>query len=248
MDESHFVRTYQAHTGNLLESEEDPERALELAIGGGSHEEFVGIGEMQLQLLKAHGLKPDDSLVEVGCGSGRLAARLRGWLRGPYLGIDVVPALLDRAAVIAGAPNMTYQQVAGLTIPCDAGTADVVCAFSVFTHLRHEESYVYMRDCLRVLKPGGTLVFSFLEFSVPAHWVVMEANIEHLGTDAVLNQFMSRDAVEVWATHLGFEQVAIFRGDEAYVPLSRPISLNGQQFVGAGSFGQSAAVLRKPLV
>ena len=96
----------------------------------------------------------------------------------------------------------------------------MVCAFSVFTHLLHEQSFVYMEDCRRVLRGGGKLVFSFLEFRVPSHWDVMEANVSALGTGTgVLNQFMSVDGIEAWAKHLNFDVLDIFEE-------TRPTSLS----------------------
>ena len=55
-----------------------------------------------------------------------------------------------------------------LYIPAPDACADMVCAFSVFTHLLHTETYLYLEDIRRVLRPGGRLVFSFLEFANPA--------------------------------------------------------------------------------
>jgi len=241
-----FAAPYKAHTRRILVAEESRERALELAIGAGDPQEFLATGELQRQLLVAHGLRLEDSLVEIGCGSGRLAVQLLGWLRGSYLGLDVVPALLDRAQEIAAGPNMRYQCVNGLTIPTDPGSVDMVCAFSVFTHLRHEESYSYLNDAMRALRPGGRVVFSFLEYRVPSHWHVMEANLDSIGDSGVLNQFMSSDAVEVWAEHLGADLVGLFRGDETFIPLAKPIQLNGHEYRDMGTFGQSVAVYRKP--
>jgi SAM-dependent methyltransferase len=246
-DKFDFVSTYEVHTRELLEGHADPDRALELAIGSSSPEEFVTIGAMQKDLLVAHGLVPEASLVEVGCGSGRLAVQLRGWLTGSYLGTDVVQALLDRASALASAPNMRFERVTGLGVPAEDDSVDMVCAFSVFTHLLHEQSLVYMQDCRRVLRGGGKLVFSFLEFRVPSHWAVMESNVAALGGTTVLNQFMSVDGIEAWAQHLGFDVVDISRGDEAYIPLSHALTLSGTDYDKFGTFGQSSAVLQKPL-
>jgi SAM-dependent methyltransferase len=239
------VAAYEAHTDRMLREHIDEERALGLVVGSNSPEEFAAVGEMQHRLLVAHGLEPQSSLVEIGCGAGRLAAQLAGWQTGPYLGLDVVRTLLDHAESIAKGPNMRYQRVNGLSIPADTESVDMVCAFSVFTHLRHEESYTYLMDCARVLKTGGSLIFSFLEFRVPSHWLVMEASLDRLGHAEVPNQFMGVDAVEAWAHHLNLEVVEVFRGDEPFIPLLRPISLHGQQFLDFGTFGQSVAVLRK---
>ncbi len=246
-DRFDFVSTYEAHTRDLLEGSSEQDRALEQAIGSSSAEEFVTIGAMQRDLLVAHGLVPEASLVEVGCGSGRLAAHLQGWLTGPYLGIDVVQLLLDRASVLASAPNMRFQRVTGLEVPAEDDSVDMVCAFSVFTHLLHEQSFVYMQDCRRVLRGGGKLVFSFLEFRVPSHWAVLESNVAALGAGTtVLNQFMSVDGIEAWAQHLDFDVIDIFRGDAPYIPLSQTAVLNGVEYEEFGTFGQSSAVLRKP--
>lgn len=246
-DKLDFVGTYAAHTDRLISEESNKSEAVERAIGSASHDDFEVIGAMQRDLLVAYGLQQASSVVEVGCGSGRLAVQLVDWLQGPYLGTDVVPTLLDHAASIASAPNMRYEKVTGLSIPAPTASADIVCAFSVFTHLLHEESFAYMQDCVRVLRPGGVLVFSFLEYRVPSHWDVMAGNLRAVGRHEVLNQFLSLDAVEVWAQHLQCEVVDIFRGDEPYIPLTEPLRLGGFDYVEFGTFGQSAAIYRKPV-
>ena len=45
--------------------------------------------------------------------------------------------------------------------------ADMLCAFSVFTHMEHEDTYRYLVNARRVIKPGGRLVFSCLPMSLP---------------------------------------------------------------------------------
>ncbi len=119
----------------------------------------------------------------------------------------------------------------------------MVCFFSVFTHLRHEESYTYLREAHRVLRVGGKAVFSFLEFAVDSHWAVFEQEVEDLNSDRPLNQFVSCDAVAAWAKHLGFEVYSVFPGDIPYIKLSRPVTMHGQSFAEIGTFGQSTAVL-----
>jgi cyclopropane fatty-acyl-phospholipid synthase-like methyltransferase len=52
-----------------------------------------------------------------------------------------------------------------------AASADIVIAFSVFTHLLHEECYAYLQDAARVLTPGGKFVFSFFEFDMASRYL-----------------------------------------------------------------------------
>jgi SAM-dependent methyltransferase len=239
---SHFANDYNAMVERLLGvmSRED---VMNLAIGGN----FLPFGILQRSILLQYGLPPDGYLIDVGCGSGRTAFALSRFSGLRYLGIDVVETLLEHATVICERPDWRFAAATGLTIPEDDGVADMVCAFSLFTHLLHEESYVYLADTFRVLKPGGSIVFSFLDFAITSHWEVFQTNIERIGLPGHLNQFMDPVAIRVWAQHLGFDVVAIHGGNENYAELDEPITLeDGRTFVDRASLGQSLAILRKP--
>lgn len=239
-----FRSTYVSHVHGLEESHGHAE-AMELAVGG----EFEAIGVLEFEILRHFGLRTDDYLIDVGCGSGRLARPLSAYLTGRYLGIDVVPALLAHARRIVNRPDWRFEVAPGLTIPDDADTADMVCFFSVFTHLLHEHSYFYLRDARRVLKPGGRIVFSFLDFTMPDHWAVFEANLADVGVNAEhLNAFISKDAIAVWADRLDMELETIRDGNDPFIPLSAPIRFgDGRTMVGSGTLGQSVCILRKRL-
>jgi SAM-dependent methyltransferase len=241
IDKLDFVATYAEHTKTLLERHDNRAEAMEQAIGG----EFVVIGKMQKDLMVHAGLKADDCLVDVGCGSGRLAVQLSDWFGPAYLGTDVVQDLLDHASGICRRPDWQFQLVNGLSVPMADNTTDMISSFSIFTHLLHEESYLYMKDCYRTLRDGGRLVFSFLEYAVSAHWAVMESNLLSVGTREHLNQFMSLDGIEAWAKHLDFKVVDVFHGNELRIPLSEPVEMNGETFEDFGSLGQSVAIFQK---
>jgi ubiquinone/menaquinone biosynthesis C-methylase UbiE len=206
------------------------------------------MGFLQRELLISLGLKPSDFLVDVGCGSGRTLKQMASYLtNGKYLGIDVVPELIEFASrFLAGHPGWRLELAKGLSIPAQNGSADVVCFFSVLTHLRHEESYVYLRDALRVLKPGGMIVVSFLEFAAPNHWWIFEGMIEKVDERGHLNQFMSRDTFDRFAEHLGCTVEKVLPGDHHCIPLSKPVELaRNTRYEGFGTLGQSVVVLRK---
>lgn len=78
-----------------------------------------------------------------------------------------------------------------------------------------------------VLKPTGKIVFSFLEFRIPSYWAVFRSNLADLGTAGHLNQFNERNAIEVWAQHLGMRVLELSDGDTPTIPLSQPVSLEG---------------------
>ena len=239
-DRPDFERTYLKHVEELNKTAGSHDAAMQQAIGG----EFEAIGTMELDLLIAAGLQPDGYVIDVGCGSGRLAAPLSRYLTGGYLGTDVVPELLSYASEKAARAEWRFEISLGLEIPAPDACADIVCFFSVFTHLLHEETYRYLQEAKRVLKPTGRIVFSFLEFAIPSHWAVFDATIASIGLDKHLNQFMSRDGIEAWCEHLGLQIEALDDGDKPSIPLRAPVVLEGGQiYEKLGALGQSIAIL-----
>lgn len=233
---------YSSVVKSLRRSHGD-EKAMSMAVGG----EFEAVGLLELETLKYFGMKEDSYVIDVGCGSGRLAAPLSRYLKGRYLGTDIVPELLAHARKVVNRPDWRFEAAPGLTIPEEDDSADIICFFSVFTHLLHEQSYVYLQEAKRVLKPGGKVIFSFLDFTVGYHWPVFEYTMKDVGVNArPLNVFMSKDAVRVWAEHLGLGVEVIFDGDVPFVPLPQPIIFeDGSKVEGMGTIGQSVCALLK---
>ncbi|HVS50776.1 MAG TPA: class I SAM-dependent methyltransferase [Opitutaceae bacterium] len=233
--------SYVDHVAQL-EQKLSTDKALSEAVGG----EFVGVGKLEYQLLRSLGLKDGQMVVDVGCGSGRLACQLAPFPDIRYLGCDVVPRLLAYAQQLCGRSDWRFLTTSGTTIPCGDNEADFACFFSVFTHLLHEDTFKYFLEARRVLKADGKLVMSFLEFRVPSHWGLFIGSVGQSSADRHHNQFLSTDAIEAWAAHSGFEVVAMHRGDSSYIPLPEEIRFeNGVRMSGAGSLGQSVAILRK---
>lgn len=205
------------------------DKAMELAIGGG----FELIGPIEVGLLRHYGLPRDGYLIDVGCGSGRLAKPLAAWLDGRYLGIDLVPALVAHARKVAARPDWRFQVIDHIGIPERDGQAEMVCFFSVLTHLTHEQSYWYLEEARRVLRPGGRIVFSFLEFREPTHMKVFLDTVDatRRKVEMPMNTFIDREAIGCWAQALDLQVVEIRDGADAVV--------------AEGNLGQSVCVLQK---
>lgn len=219
--------------------------AMKQAIGG----QFEAYGIIQVEMLKHYGLQPEGTLIDVGCGSGRTAIPLSKSHTGKYVGIDLVPDLVAHARDNCGRPDWTFKVVNGLTIPAKDKSADMVCFFSVLTHLLHEQSYLYLQEAQRVLRPGGKIVLSFLEFRMGFHWPVFDKTVADArgGGNHPLNVFIDRHALEAWADHLGLKIEEFRDGDDAFVPLPAPVTLdNGMVLENFGNLGQSICVMVRP--
>ena len=227
MAEFHFVEDYEKHVARLMRDHPIDE-AMSLAVGGA----YDIIGRIEAEALVKNGLRDGMHLADVGCGSGRTAVALARRLHIDYDGYDIVQALLDYAR--SKTPEKyRFHMNRAVKLPGPDATFDYVCAFSLFTHLLHEETFIYLRDCHRVLKKGGKLLFSFLEFHMPPHWQVFEATVVQYeaGARPTLNMFLEREAIEVFATRIGFNV-------EGFIDADAPV-LDGH------ALGQSMCVMVK---
>lgn len=201
MAQFHFVEDYERHVSNLLAAHPIDE-AMSLAVGGN----YDLVGQIECALMGYAGLRNRMSVLDLGCGSGRLATALGKQMKIEYTGIDVVQPLLDYAKTRAPR-NYKFIKSQTLKVPVPDRSFDFVCAFSLFTHLLHTETYLYLEECKRALRKDGRIVFSFIEFAEPDHWKTFSSTLEaqRTGPNVHLNQYIERTAIKVWCDHLGLK-------------------------------------------
>jgi ubiquinone/menaquinone biosynthesis C-methylase UbiE len=106
-------------------------------------------------------IKPGDSVLEVGCGTGTLtlAAKKQAGPTGEVFGIDLIPGMIEASQRKAAAANeeITFQEGSVSAIPFAENTFDVVmCSFMIF-HMSDETRSKGIQEIFRVLKPNGRL-------------------------------------------------------------------------------------------
>jgi SAM-dependent methyltransferase len=142
-----------------------------------SDEEFTLMARQLAEVLYRMGLDDGDSVLDVGCGVGRLPI---GLLRdtsfhGRYVGFDVSvkhvrwarrhlgplsPSFRFRVVDVRNARYNPDGTVAAdqLRFPVRSEAFDMACLFSVFTHFEPADTASYLRELHRVLRPGGRAV------------------------------------------------------------------------------------------
>lgn len=154
-----------------------PPPELQQFVGG----DYERVGrEFTGYLIDLCGLKPHDSVLDIGCGSGRMAAPLTRYLdaSGSYRGFDVSPKAIAwcRENIARRFPNFEFTAVDVQNVPYNAagklkpaefrfpyasGSFDVVFLASVFTHMFPQDIANYMSEIVRVLKPSGRCLSTF---------------------------------------------------------------------------------------
>jgi SAM-dependent methyltransferase len=115
---------------------------------------------------------PGSAVLDLGCGTGELAVFLAATgMR--VTGCDISPRMLRRAASAAGVPSGAVSWVrldpSWQTLPFMARSFDAVVASSVLEYVA--DPAAVLRECRRVLRPGGTVLCSVPDVSHPVRWL-----------------------------------------------------------------------------
>jgi len=235
---SSYIDKFKRHAKNLTEDE-----AVKIHVGG--VKSYYKIGALERRLLEKLIGIDDQYFIDIGCGSGRLAQTLvdRPALR--FMGVDVVPDLVEYCRKTLR-PDWRFEVSSNFAIPETDQAADCVTAFSLFTHLLHEETFTYMKDAHRVLKPGGKLVFSFLEYDEPRHRSLFLRAVTSVAANRPLIVFIEKNCLNFWAGELGFEIEKFISPGEKFIDFPAQVVLpDGDKLAGSHPFGQSICVMRR---
>jgi SAM-dependent methyltransferase len=202
------------------------------------------VGELYLRLFaELGGLTPEQAVLEPGCGTGRMAEPLTGYLSeaGTYDGFDVVEKAVRWCTdhISAKHPRFRFQHVdvfnrsynpkgrldpAGFTFPYADESFDFVFLTSVFTHMLPPEVRHYLAEIRRVLKPGGRCLATFFllneESIAAARSGSAGRSFEHQGAGYRYDYARSPEAAIAYQETdvLGFLDEA---GLELHVPIRR---------------------------
>lgn len=124
------------------------------------------------------GVKPHETVLEVGCGTGDVAiAATRANAGGAVYGIDPAPEMIavarSKAARAAAAVDFQVGVIEALAFP-DAAV-DVVISSLMMHHLPDDLKRQGLAEIARVLKPGGRLLI--IDFKRPASRLGRAANL-----------------------------------------------------------------------
>lgn len=163
------------------------------------HGDFLKIGEgFKKHFIELGNLQPNDCVLDVGCGIGRMAIPLTNYLskEGEYWGFDIVKTGIDWCEehitpkhnnfhfVHSDIYNKQYNpngkiRAQDYQFPFESEFFDFVFLTSVFTHMLPPDVENYIGEIARVLKVGGKCMITFFLLNEES------TNLIHSGNSAL---------------------------------------------------------------
>src|SRR6516165_11243804 len=111
----------------------------------------------------AAGIVPEpESVLDVGCGTGRLLRRAyRYWPDAHLIGVDPAPGMIEKAKLLT--PFATFYTSMAEALPLEDASVDLALSTTSFHHW--QDQVAGLREIARVLRPGG--YFMLVDLSLP---------------------------------------------------------------------------------
>lgn len=153
---------------------------------GDTPETFLTKGDHLLDRVWGRLAHPIKSVLDVGCGYGRLAYALdRRGFAGEYLGLDVLerPVKWLQDHFTTASPGFRFERLdikndryngagteaaSSFRVPPTTHSPDLVLVLSVFTHMYAEDIAAYLREIRRVSSPNTLVYATFFLLNSPA--------------------------------------------------------------------------------
>ena len=213
-----------------------PESAISAVDGSQSEDVVQHTGRWSAEQVRAAlDIGPDDRVLELGCGIGRigreLAPRCRSWT-----GVDISENMIAYAGQrMAELDNVTFHQLQRSSLEMLADDSiDKAYSIAVFCHMDKEDLYLYMQELNRVVRPGGAIFVETWNLAHPIGWrrwayepLVWSRADQSQRKDVARNQFCTPDEFQLYIRHAGFTPLACY-ADSPWVQVIAGHSLDEQ--------------------
>jgi cyclopropane fatty-acyl-phospholipid synthase-like methyltransferase len=201
-----------------------PKGAIAAVDGSTSEEVLQHTGRWSAnQVRQALDIGPQDRVLELGCGVGRIGRELAPHCA-HWTGADISPRMISHAQQrLNGAGNTSFHQLSRSSLDMIGdGEIDKAYSIAVFCHMDKEDLYLYLRDLNRVVRPGGLIFVETWNMASPVGWrrweyepLVWSQADQGQRKDVARNQFCTPEEFEIYVRRAGFEVVANYHQSQS---------------------------------
>ena len=142
-------------------------------------------------------LQEDSLILDLPCGRGFYLNMLRHVCDCRLVGVDLDWSVLQQAQrTVARLPRLQLSRADAMTLPWAANTFDAIILTELLEHVA--DDVAVLRECLRVLQPGGVIAITVPHANYPFAWDPINKSLEKLfGT-----KIRRGPLAGIWANHL----------------------------------------------
>lgn len=162
-------------------------------------------------LLAVAGIRPEDSVLEIGCGVGRIGRELSQYCR-DWTGADISGRMLAFAAQrLRGITNARLVQLRDVGLSeFDDASFDVVYATNMLAHLDEMDRWRYVQEGFRVLRPGGRIFLDNIDVESDAGWRIFEYDARRCHQKErppYMPRFSTASELKSYVRRAGFQEI-----------------------------------------
>lgn len=152
-----------------------------------------------------------DTVLEIGCGIGRVGEVLAGKCR-QWIGADVSEQMLGHLTRrLADKPTVRTVALNGYDLRnIESESVDVVYSTVVFPHLEDWERFRYVKEGMRVLRPGGRMLIDNYNILSDLGWQIFLSNEEYYHPRVrppSVGRGSTPQELEAYLSRAGFQEV-----------------------------------------
>jgi len=212
MTDTHYRQVWDRRSADDL-------AALEAVDNSGSETVARATGAHTAKLVAAAlDLRPQDDLLELGCGAARIGRELIDRC-GHWTGVDISPNMIRVAGRrLEGHDKVRLEVLERTSLSMlDDESLDKAYSVAVLCHMDKEDLFLYLRELARVLRPGGLAYLETWNLADPVGWYRWMYEVEFWNRadhserkDVARNQFCVTDEFRLYAERAGLDVLVVF--------------------------------------